>query len=217
MHIHVNSRNPIARSSDSDFVVPLLVNVIAQGKFSMESSADDRDSEYVVGRLWAERLDWALGETLGFHPVQLCDAASATWLQVYETLVSKKRIGFRRDLRLPDTVEDLVFVHELLIHPEVPDRLPVLDAALRAISGSRSLLLMQYSASPTPSVSNLELRDLGFKKVVRNNLLLRDNHYRYPFADTLQAGRDVDFEATAEHEEWLLDQWDCLVADEPSL
>ncbi|MCC7335253.1 MAG: hypothetical protein IT422_09155 [Pirellulaceae bacterium] len=217
MQINVNCRIPVARESESDFVVPILVDIVAPGKFSIDSAHDDLDSEYIVGRVWAERLDWFLAETLGFSPVHLCDAASSTWLQVYETLMSKKRNGFRKDLHLEDMVDDLVFVHEFLIHPEVPDRLPLLDAALRSISSNQSLVLMYHEPTEPPPVDDWELRDLGFKKIARSSLLLRDNQYRYPFGDAHPGGRAVEFAANAEHEEWLLDHWNSLIADHPSL
>lgn len=217
MHININSRNPIARESESDFVVPVLVDIVAPGKFSIDSAHDDLDSEYIVGRLWAERLDWFLAETLGYSPVHLCDAASSTWLQVYETLMSKKGNGFRKDLKLEDPIDDLLFVHEFLIHPDITDRLPVLDAALRGISGHQSLILMHYEPGEPQPVDNWELRDVGFKKIARSNLLLRDNQCRYPFGDAHPGGRAVDFSATAEHEEWLLDHWNSLISDHPAL
>ena len=133
MQINVNCRIPVARESESDFIVPILVDIVAPGKFSIDSAQDDLDSEYVVGRMWAERLDWFLAETLGYSPVHLCDAASSTWLQVYETLMSKKGNGFRKDLHLEEMVDELIFVHEFLIHPEVTYRLPGLYSALREI------------------------------------------------------------------------------------
>ncbi|MEZ6079270.1 MAG: hypothetical protein R3C56_27455 [Pirellulaceae bacterium] len=149
-----------------------MVDIVAPGKFSIDSAHDDLDSEYIVGRVWAERLDWFLAETLGFSPVHLCDAASSTWLQVYETLMSKRETASAKDLHLEDMVDDLVFVHEFLIHPEVPDRLPLLDAALRSISSNQSLVLMYHEPTEPPPVDDWELRDLGFKKIARSSLLL---------------------------------------------
>ncbi len=217
MHVNVNCRVPIARESESDFVVPILVDIVAPGKFSLDSQHEDLDSEYVVGRVWAERLDWFLAETLGYNPVHLCDAASATWLQVYETLMSRRRDSFRKDLELDAFVNEIVFIHELLIHPEITDRLPLLDAAILAISGENSLVLMHYEQALPHNMDDWEYRDLGFKKIARSNLLIRDNHFRYPFGDAHGAGRAVEFSATAEHEEWLLDHWNHLITDHPSL
>ncbi len=217
MHININIRTPVARLSESDFVVPILVDIIAPGKFSTEGAEDDPLSEYVVGRVWSERLDWALAEAMGISPVQVCDAASATWLQVYETLSTKKGNGFRRDLNLDTFVNELFFIHEFLIHPDISDRVAVLDAVMNGMSGDNSLVLMHYEQGLPHHIDDWEYRDLGFKKIARSSLLIRDNHFRYPFGDLHCGGREVDFSGTAEHEEWLLDHWDNLIADHPSL
>ncbi len=211
MHINVNIRSPLARQSEGDFVVPVLVDVVAPGKFSIDSAHVDLDSEYIIGRLWAERMEWFQAEMQGYNHVHLCDAASATWLQVYETLMGRKGKGFRKDLNLEDFVVDVVFVHEFLIHPDISDRLTVLDASLRGISSEQSLVLMNYEAIEAGQLEDWELRDLGFKKISRSNLVLRNNHFRYPFGDAHVGGRAFEFAATAEHEEWLMDRWDSLM------
>ncbi len=213
MHVNVNCRVPVVRESESDFVVPILVDIIAPGKFNEDSGNEHLASEFTVGRMWAERLDWFLAETLGYHPARLCDAASAIWMQVYETLMNRQGNGFRKDLNIDDFVNEIVFIHELLIHPEITDRLPLLDAAIQGISGENSLVMMHYEQALPHNMEDWEYRDLGFKKIARSNLLIRDNHCRYPFGDAHYAGRVVEFTATAEHEEWLLEQWNQLTAE----
>lgn len=217
MQINVNIRLPIARQSESDFVVPLLADVVAPGQFSEDSSHDELEDEFVVGRLWAERLDWSLAESMGYSQLHICDSVSATWVQVYETLVTKRGSRFRKDLNLETFINELIFIHEFLVHPEITDRLPLLDAAINGISGAHSLVLMHYEQGLPHHFDDWEYRDLGFKKIARSNLLIRDNHFRYPFIDAHLGGRNVDFSASAEHEEWLLEQWDNLIADHPSL
>jgi hypothetical protein len=189
------------------------VDIIAPGKFKDDSQHDQLSSEFTVGRVWAERLDWFFAESLGYHPAHLCDAVSAIWLQVYETLVSRQGKGFRKDLNLDSFVNEIVFIHELLIHPEITDRLPLIDAAIQGMSGENSLVMMHYDPVLPHSIDDWEYRDLGFKKIARSNLLIRDNHLRYPFGEAHAASRAVEFSATAEHEEWLLEQWNQLISE----
>ena len=212
MYVNVNCRVPVVRESESDFVVPILVDMIAPGQFKDDSQPDNLECEYTVGRVWAERLEWYLAQSLGYHPVHLCDAASAIWMEVYETLMSRQGNGFRKDLNLDACVHEVVFVHELLIHPQITDRLPLLDAAILGISGEHSLVMMHHEQALPHNLDDWEYRDLGFKKIARSNLLIRDNHCRYPFGDAHAASRAIDFSATAEHEEWLLEQWNQLIA-----
>ena len=77
--------------------------------------------------------------------------------------------------------------------------------------------MMHHEQSEPYHLEGWECRDLGFKKIARSNLLIRDNHFRYPFSDEAPTGRDVTYVATAEHEEWLLEQWEKLIIDHPSL
>lgn len=225
MNINVNLRLPICKQADEDFLLPILVDVLAPQLLLDESpDATERDwneesteeVEFLVGRVWAERLEWFDAEQAGFDLLKICDQRSGTWAQVLDTLSSDGQ-SFRRDLQLDDFIPEVVFIHEILLHPEISDRIPVVDAVIRGISTSQSILLMHYEQAENYHLDDREYHELGFKKIARSNLLLRDNHYRYPFAEKHAMGRDVPFSATAEHEEWLLERWEQLVTDHPSL
>ena len=138
-------------------------------------------------------------------------------MQVLETLTRNGGRNFRKDLNLDNYINDVVFAHEILIHPEVIDRLAIVDAAMRGISGENSLVLTYHDQSEPHHLEDWEYRDLGFKKIARSNLLLKDNHFRYPFGDSYRSGRNANFRATAEHENWILENWESLITDHPSL
>jgi len=224
MHINVNIRTPIAREIETDFVVQMLVDILAPGEFSTgelsggePADGEEEDVEFLVGRIWAERLDWMYAEECGHSVFSVCDATSGTWMQVLETLTRNGGRNFRKDLNLESFINDVVFAHEILIHPEVTDRLSVVDAAIRGISGENSLILTYHDQSEAHHLEDWEYRDLGFKKIARSNLLLKDNHFRYPFGDSYREGRNCGFRATAEHENWVLENWENLITDHPSL
>ena len=217
MYVSVNQRLPVSREDESDFVVQLLVDLMAGDEFVDDNSSDELPPEYVVGRVWAERLDWAYAEEIGYSPIVICDQASATWMQVYETICRRDGQDFRRDLGLDNYVSSIIFIHEILLHPEIDDRVAVVDAIIRGMSDDNSVLLMHHEQSETYHLDDWECRDLGFQKIARSNLLIKDNHYRYPFGDKFTAGRNVSLAATAEHESWVLERWEDLIADHPSL
>jgi hypothetical protein len=255
MKISLSSHRPIARTDELDFVVELLVDVLASGDFggadeeapepeeindgefflAAEASTDfetresqanalrrlnlegNMEAEFLVGRIWAERLDWFHAEECGFEVSSVCDARSGTWMQVLETLSRNAGRTLRKDLNLTNFVSDVVFIHEVLLHPEISDRVSVLDAAIRTMSSDNSLVLMYHEQSETRHLEDWECGALGFKKIARSNLLLKDNHFRYPFGDSHTAGREVDLLATVEHEAWILSQWEELITDHPSL
>lgn len=234
MHLNINIRTPVARRSEADFVVQLLTDVLAPGEFSemdtfnldealQESDGlepglhDEIDAEFVVGRIWAERLDWLNAEECGYTVASVCDAASGTWIQVLETLSRNGGRTFRDDLQLDGLIVDIIFVHEILLHPEIADRIAVVDAAIRQMAGEQSVVLMYHEQTEPRHLEDWECRDLGFKKIARSNLLIKDSHNRYPFGVSYAAGRHVSFAATAEHEQWVLENWENLIADHPSL
>lgn len=223
MYLNINIREPVGRLRESDFIVQALVDVLAPGAFAdaepspSDDMASSLDEEFLVGRIWAERLDWSYAEQCGYKVAVICDEASGTWNQVLETLSRNGGRSFRRDLNIQDFVQNIVFVHEILMHPNVPDRIAIISAALQGISSDNSLLMMYHEQSETYHLEGWECRDLGFKKIARSNLLIRDNHFRFPFGDANPEGRDVEFAATPEHEAWLQEQWDKLIVDHPSL
>ncbi len=222
MHINVNVRLPIARECETDFIQNVLVDIVASGTFGPSSplhasqAIREPSPEFVVGRVWAERLDWMRAEECGHDVLQICDV-SGTWMEVLETISRDGGRTFRKDLNLENFVIDIAFVHEILLHPEIVDRISVLDAALRGLSAENSLILMHYEQTEPHHLDDWECHELGFKKIARSNLLIKDNHFRYPFNDQYVAGRPVKFTATAEHEQWLFERWHDLITDHPSL
>ncbi len=181
------------------------------------SGANTQRIEYLIGRLWAERLDWFYAEECGFSVPSICDSRSGVWMQVLETISRNGGASFRKDLQLENFVSEVVFLHETLIHPEIQDRVALVAAAINAISSDNSLVLMFHEQSADHHLEDWECHALGFKKIARSNLLLRDNHFRFPFGESYTAGRAVDFEGTAEHESWIREHWHALLADHPSL
>lgn len=229
MHILVNSRFPVARESEDDFLVPVMVDIRSRSGLEREladfdpgesltdslSEPEPGDEEFLIGRVWMERLLLGDAEDAGFSMVLLCDAAGATWLEVMETLTKRGGQRFRRDLQLDGFVDDILFLHELVLHPDIDDRVPLVDAAIRAASGIGSLVVTHHGRAEQP-LQDLEYRELGFRKIASSDLLLRDNRLRYPFGDRHPAGRSVKFIASAEHETWMLNKWESLDIDFPA-
>ncbi len=229
MHILVNSRFPVARESEDDFLVPVLVDIRSRpgsdrGHSGFEpgdsltealsESESDRE-DFLIGRVWMEKLLLGDAEDAGFSMVLVCDAAGATWLQVMETLTKRGGQRFRRDLQLDGFVDDILFLHELVLHPDIDDKVPLVDAAIRAASGIGSLVVTHHGREDQP-LRDREYRELGFRKIASSDLLLRDNRLRYPFGDRHPAGRSIKFTASAEHETWMLNKWESLDIDFPA-
>jgi hypothetical protein len=216
MYLNLNQRVPVARQTEADFIVPIIVDVLASPKVDSRKleSADDL-SDFVVGRVWAERWDLALSEECGYSAIHIGDV-SGVWMQVVETLMRSGR-RFRPELGIEGFVSEVVFLHEYLLHPEIDNRVAVVDSIIRALTGINSLVLMQYEQGESYHLEDCECRDLGFCKIARSNLLIKDTSLQYPFAKKKPAGEVVDVHGTLEHEQWLFEHWEKLLIDHPAL
>lgn len=251
MHLNVSTRAPIARDTESDFMIPILVDVLAEAVFEDEAAFENtshRDSvheieeedsyfsnsenrvspyelntgvygfspaDFTVGRVWAERFEVFLADQAGYALPLIADEVSSLWEEIICTLMRGGGFEFKQELGIRDFVTDIVVIHQLLLHPEVPDRLSAIAASIEAISHMNSLVVILHDQSGSHHLQDWELRDLGFKKVARSPLLLRDNHFRYPFSDQFPNGRRVEFHATLEHEQWINEHWNKLLVDNP--
>lgn len=218
MYLNVNQRVPVARETEEDFLVPIMVDVMASStakRTSNQVDSIDNSGEFVIGRMWAERWDLALSEDCGFNATKIADI-SGVWMQVTETIMRGGR-RFRPELCIEGFVSDITFLHEILLHPSIEDRVAVVDAMIRPLVTMNSLVLMQYEQGESYHLEDREYSDLGFCKIARSNLLLKDNSLRYPFSDRFPGGKQVELNATAEQEQWLLNHWEKLVIDHPAL
>ena len=197
IYLSRNERLPIARQSESDFVVPLIVDALASADAvdasdeidtQRRSSTEDAEHEWLIGRMWAERWDVGLSLECGFTAEQIGDGVSAVWCQVVETLL---RTGgrFRSELQIDSFVSEILLLHELLLHPAIEPRVAVGDAMLRCLTGTGTLVLMQYEQGEPHHLEDREYCELGFRKIARSNLLIKDCSLRYPFAERFPAAR----------------------------
>jgi hypothetical protein len=219
MYLTVNQRVPVGRQSEADFIVPIIVDVLARPQIDernlnrLENVPEIND--FAVGRLWAERWELALSEECGYNAIHIGDV-SGVWLQVVETLMRSGR-RFRPELGIEGFVSEVIFLHEFLLHPEIQNRVAVVDSIIRSLTGINSLVLMQYEQGESYHLEDHEYRDLGFCKIARSNLLIKDTSLQYPFAKKHPAGQVVDVVGTLEHEQWLFERWEKLLIDHPAL
>ena len=201
MHLRVSYEASLARADDHDYLTEIQVEVMA--------FAESPERQYVVGRLALDRLNWFDAKMDGRSLAAVCQANSPGWSDIYEILTDGSSGGeFRDDLKLEDFFAELFYIQRLVLHPEVTDRTAVVDAVIRAVTHDNSLVVMAYEPVASTPLSDRELGQLGFKKVCGQPLVLRDNHFRYPFGDRHPTGRDVRLSATADQENWVRRQWD---------
>jgi hypothetical protein len=72
------------------------------------------------------------------------------------------------------------------------------------MSGEESLAVMWKDTS---GLSDTELADLGFCKIVGSDLIFRHSSLQTPFGDIFPRGQDADRDAQPEFEEWVEEEW----------
>ena len=208
MNLRVRYQWPVCREEGADYLSSLLVDVVAEDGIS--------SNPFVVGKIEIDKLHWFDAQENGQSLLHICDADSAGWLEVYEILTKAGKNGrLRDDLQLEDFFTHVVFVHHFLLHPEIEDRVAVMDAAIRATTTDNAVVVTWYDAPHNTQLTDNEFAELGFKKISGAALIFRDNHFRYRFGDACPEGRDVDFQGTQQRESWVLSHWDGDQADRP--
>jgi hypothetical protein len=189
------------RDDETDYMVSVNVDVFAHSEFT--------DDQYIVGKLSIDRCLWADAENEGFSLLEVCDCDSEGWLQVHQILTERGTDSeLRSDLELTAYYTDVFFVYQILFHPDIKDRIAIMDAAIRAVTTMDSVVVMWRDAPQNTPLSDKEFAELGFRKVAGEHLVFRDNHLRNPFDDDYPRGREVEFEGTTEHEDWVTSKWD---------
>ncbi|HUS39488.1 MAG TPA: hypothetical protein VMX74_08560 [Pirellulales bacterium] len=139
MDLHVRYEWPVHRADCTDYMSFLEVDVVAEDEVS--------DNPFVVGKFEIDKVHWSDAENDGQSLVHICDADSAAWLEVYEILTEAGKDGqLRNDLKLEDFFVEVVFIHHFLLHPEIEDRVAVIDAAIRATTTDNSVVVTWYDA-----------------------------------------------------------------------
>ena len=201
MELRVRYEWPLHRADCSDYLSSLTVDVVAEDGIS--------SNPYIVGKIEIDKVHWSDAQYNGRSILEVCDADSAGWLEVYEILTESGKDGqLRDDLQFDDFFTHVVYIHHFLLHPDIEDRVAVMDAAIRATTTDNSVVVTRNDAPYNTQFADDEFAELGFKKISRASLIFRDNHYRYRFGDAFPEGRAVEFQGTQQRESWVLSHWD---------
>jgi hypothetical protein len=188
-------RSTLGRTELSDFVVPVRVSV--------RSYNLDVDREYTVGRIEMDRILWDQARRLGVPLYDVCDGDSQGMHEMH-VILTNGTDDIRDDFELDEPTDEVLFVHRMLLHPDLlPHRTAILNAAVTLHSGLSLTTIWQETCDFTDQ----ELYALGFRKIAGEPLFARHWTFASRFEEKHPAGLEVDFEATPEHERWLKTEW----------
>lgn len=102
---------------------------------------------------------------------------------------------------IDEPTDEVLFLHGMRRQPDLAEhRRGILHAVLAAFTESTLATVWQGGGGTPDAV----LYDLGFKKIAGQPVFARHSTFPSRYAAAHPEGLDVDFNATAEHERWLL-------------
>lgn len=146
------------------------------------------DEPVVAARLVVDYLDIARIDREDQSILHVCDAESASWMQVYETIIEPDIdfVGLRMDFGFENPVHGLVFIHEAVFHPDVSSwRKLILDSTCRMFPEDTATVMWDDTTDLEPK----ELASLGFRKVAGSQILFRPNMLENTY---LASNEDLD-------------------------
>ncbi|WP_146602883.1 hypothetical protein [Novipirellula aureliae] len=164
------------------------------------------DEPTVAARLAVDYFDIARAVGDGQSILHVCDAVSATWMQIYETTIEPdiNFLGIREDFGFDDPVNGLVFIHGAAFHPDLNSwRTFILDSVCHMYPEDTATVMSKDTTNLEPK----ELASLGFRKVAGSELLFRPNMLLNTYS-ALNDNRDPEELIVAEDaQEYVNQQW----------
>ncbi len=196
MRLRCDFSTPVSRNEEDDYVRHLVISV--------ESHDEHCAQAYLVGRLAMDQILWADALADGMPLFNVCDNDSQG-LHEAHVILTNGHDTFRPDVGIEEVTNHVMFLYGAVFHPAIyAFRQGILDTAFN-LFGEDSLALMWLDTS---GLTEAELAELGFKKIAGEDLIFRHSALQTPFSDQHPRGQDADFEALAEHEEWVLKEWE---------
>jgi len=186
---------PVARTDVDDYVRHLVLTI--------ECFDKDCATAYIVGKLAMDQILLSDAIADGVSLFEICDN-DYQGLQKAHLILTNGRDSFRPDLGIKEPSTHAMFLHGAVFHPSIHAyRQGILNTAFN-LFGGESLTLMWQDAS---GLAELELAELGFKKIAGEALIFRHSALRTPFSDRHPLGQEADVEALPEYEEWVMKAW----------
>ena len=193
----------VCRQDHADYVREIEIDVL--------SYDEDVEDTYIVGKITLNQILWLQAIVDGESLFEVCDADSQALLDIF-TILTKGETDFRKDLAIEDVTQDVLFIHRMILHPDVrSSRTGILEAAL-TLFGEASLAVMWMG---DVDFTQAELAQLGFAKIAGTDLIYRHSSRRSQFCDENPRGLDCGLYARPEHEEWVKREWKQLIGYDP--
>jgi hypothetical protein len=185
----------LSRTDLEDFIVAITVDVLAHDETS--------SGPYVVGRIAMDRILWRQACARGESLFDVCDCDSQGMHEMHMILTDGTN-DIREDFNLDEPIDDVLFIHQMLVHPDLKQhRQAILDGVVNLHMAMSLAAIWQQTCDFTDP----ELNELGFRKIAGEPLFVRSWSFPSRFEEEHPDGLDIDFDGTPAHEEWVESEW----------
>lgn len=158
-----------------------------------------------LGMIAADQVLIGDAQIDGMSMFDVCDQDSQGIYEAYEALFDDKG-EFQPELNIDEPADSLIFVWRSVLHSRVRPYLQGIIDTIGTLFGNEAVLAMWHQ---TTDLSDVELSQLGFRRIAGSKLIYRHSALRSDYSDEHPCGMDVplDFEAEESDEEWVLREW----------
>jgi hypothetical protein len=196
MFLKCNLTTSITRTTTDDYVRELTIDI--------RCFDADHAEHYLAGRIAASQVLWTDAMADGESLFEICDNDSQGLSDVFAALCDESG-AVRAEFEIEDVFNHVLFVYQVVLHPEIkPYTKAILDVAVDLL-GHEALIVMWRGIGGIPES---DLAELGFRIVVRSELICRHSVFRSKFSQRFPRGQTVEIVGRPEFEPWVLEHWD---------
>ncbi|MEM9354852.1 MAG: hypothetical protein AAGB04_01445 [Pseudomonadota bacterium] len=164
----------------------------------------DTSREVAAARLAFDHLDISRTNYDRQDILEICDSDSEGWLNVYKLIFEPGREGELKDeFAINDSVFDVMLLYRAVFHPALRDYQMLVLEHLSTLFGKTSAFVLWRNKT---ELTDEELSNLGFRRIVSSGLCLRLNMLESPFSSQEEPDLD-DLLVPEDAEEWLDIEW----------
>lgn len=196
MHLFCSYIASLTREDPEDFVREVEVDVREYEEFCAD--------QFVLGRFLFKHILWSDIEDSGWVKDDVLDADSQDLIDIYNVMFDADG-ELIPELRIKEPTECIVVLDRAVLHPNIAEfEQHLLEAALGLFTYASLVITWRH----VPQMSDRKLAQLGFKKVAETYLIFRHSCLTNEYDDLFPDGFDSMVEATEDHEEWFMQEWD---------
>ena len=175
-------------------------------EYEIDVISGNDERSFVAGRLAVDFLDMTRVESAGETVLEVCDADSDGWVDVYNSILEVKgrQAQLKEEFDFDDPIYNIAFLRAFVFGPSLQEWRKFIIAHVADMFSFDTATVMRKGHQ---EFSKPDLAELGFWSISGTDLLFRPNTHRHPY-DPVQEERDVlDAEACQFDEEFVKKHW----------